>query len=60
MTVRENLEFPLTYTKKFGVLKDTTALVKTLENVGLVNAIDLMPVELSGGMKRRIALARER
>jgi ABC-type transporter Mla maintaining outer membrane lipid asymmetry ATPase subunit MlaF len=24
--------------------------------MGLVNAIDLMPVELSGGMKRRIAL----
>jgi phospholipid/cholesterol/gamma-HCH transport system ATP-binding protein len=57
---RENLEFPLRrHTKKFGILKDTTALVKeALENVGLVNAIDLMPVELSGGMKRRIALAR--
>jgi phospholipid/cholesterol/gamma-HCH transport system ATP-binding protein len=54
MTVRENLEFPLRrHIKKFGVLKDTTALVKeALENVGL-NAIDLMPVELSGGMKRR-------
>jgi phospholipid/cholesterol/gamma-HCH transport system ATP-binding protein len=60
MTVRENLEFPLRrHTKKFGVLKDTTALVtEALENVGLVHAIDLMPVELSGGMKRRIALAR--
>jgi phospholipid/cholesterol/gamma-HCH transport system ATP-binding protein len=32
--------------------------MQALENVGLVNAIDLMPVELSGGMKRRIALAR--
>jgi phospholipid/cholesterol/gamma-HCH transport system ATP-binding protein len=58
MTVRENLEFPLRrHTKKFGT-KDTTALVKKPWNVGLVNAIDLMPVELSGGMKRRIALAR--
>jgi phospholipid/cholesterol/gamma-HCH transport system ATP-binding protein len=60
MTVRENLEFPLRrHTKKFGVLKDTTPLVlEALENVSLADAIDLMPVELSGGMKRRIALAR--
>lgn len=60
MTVRENLEFPLRrHTKKFGVLKDTTHLVtEALENVGLAHAINLMPAELSGGMKRRIALAR--
>lgn len=60
MSVRENLEFPLRrHTKKFGILKDTTPLViEALENVGLANAIDLMPSELSGGMKRRIALAR--
>jgi phospholipid/cholesterol/gamma-HCH transport system ATP-binding protein len=60
MTVRENLEFPLRrHTKKFGVLKDTTPLVmEALENVGLAHTIDLMPEELSGGMKRRIALAR--
>jgi phospholipid/cholesterol/gamma-HCH transport system ATP-binding protein len=60
MSVRENLEFPLRrHTKKFGFLEDTTPLVmEALENVGLANAIDLMPNELSGGMKRRIALAR--
>jgi phospholipid/cholesterol/gamma-HCH transport system ATP-binding protein len=60
MTVRENLEFPLRrHTKKFGVLKDTTPLVtEALESVGLAHAINLMPAELSGGMKRRIALAR--
>lgn len=60
MTVRENLEFPLRrHTKKFGVIKDTTPLVmQALENVGLAHTIDLMPEELSGGMKRRIALAR--
>ncbi|UQD56490.1 ABC transporter ATP-binding protein [Flavobacterium sp. K5-23] len=60
MTVRENLEFPLRrHTKKFGVLKDTTPLVlEALENVGLAHTINLMPVELSGGMKRRVALAR--
>lgn len=60
MSVRENLEFPLRrHTKKFGVIKDTTPMVmEALENVGLTHAIDLMPSELSGGMKRRIALAR--
>ena len=60
MTVRENLEFPLRrHKKKFGVIKDTTPLVmEALENVGLAHTINLMPEELSGGMKRRIALAR--
>ena len=60
MSVRENLEFPLRrHTQKFGKLHDTTPLVmEALESVGLVNTIDLMPNELSGGMKRRIALAR--
>jgi phospholipid/cholesterol/gamma-HCH transport system ATP-binding protein len=57
MTVRENLEFPLrihkdTPEKKEELVKDA------LESVGLSHAIDLMPNELSGGMKRRIALAR--
>ena len=60
MTVRENLEFPLRrHTKKFGEHIDTeTMVVEALENVGLASAIDLMPSELSGGMKRRVALAR--
>lgn len=60
MSVRENLEFPLRrHTKKFGVIEDATPLVmEALKSVGLEHAIDLMPNELSGGMKRRIALAR--
>jgi phospholipid/cholesterol/gamma-HCH transport system ATP-binding protein len=60
MSVRENLEFPLRrHTKKIGIIKDTTPLViEVLESVGLANTINLMPNELSGGMKRRIALAR--
>lgn len=60
MTVRENLEFPLRrHIKKFGEHVDTETLVtEALENVGLLDAIDLMPAELSGGMKRRVALAR--
>ena len=60
MTVRENLEFPLRrHSNKFADKTDTNTLViEALENVGLVDAIDLMPSELSGGMKRRVALAR--
>jgi len=60
MTVRENLEFPMRrHKKKLGVVTDTEPLVReALENVGLAHTMDLMPVELSGGMKRRVALAR--
>lgn len=60
MTVRENLEFPMRrHKEKLGYVSDTTPLVlEALENVGLAHTIDLMPEELSGGMKRRIALAR--
>ncbi|MFO8145846.1 MAG: ATP-binding cassette domain-containing protein, partial [Gillisia sp.] len=59
MTVRENLEFPLRrHTEKFD-LKNTDELVmEALKNVGLEHTVDLMPEELSGGMQRRIALAR--
>lgn len=60
MTVRENLEFPMRRHKdKLGEITDTTPLVlEALESVGLADAIDLLPEELSGGMKRRVALAR--
>ena len=59
MTVRENLEFPMRrHTNKVD-LKNTDELVmEALESVGLASAIDLMPAELSGGMQRRVALAR--
>lgn len=59
MTVRENLEFPLRrHTNKID-MKDSDAMVKeALESVGLPQTEGLMPAELSGGMQRRIALAR--
>lgn len=45
--------------EKLGVVSDTTPLVlEALENVGLAHTMDVMPAELSGGMKRHIALAR--
>jgi|ERR1035437_320384 phospholipid/cholesterol/gamma-HCH transport system ATP-binding protein len=59
MTVRENLEFPLKR-QLLSVPKDTmNSLVKeALQNVGLAKAIDLWPSELSGGMRKRLGLAR--
>jgi phospholipid/cholesterol/gamma-HCH transport system ATP-binding protein len=59
MTVRENLEFPLRRIKRH--LNEKAINEKTreaLENVGLLAAIDKMPSQLSGGMRKRIALAR--
>ncbi|MCB7481045.1 ABC transporter ATP-binding protein [Christiangramia sediminis] len=60
MTVRENLEFPLRrHKKKLKLNESTESLVQeALRNVGLEHTIDLMPSELSGGMQRRVALAR--
>ena len=60
MTVRENLEFPMRrHKKKLGSNFNSEELVfEALENVGLVETVDMMPAELSGGMQRRIALAR--
>jgi len=57
MTVRENLEFPLRKQQMRQSDKDKLVM-DALENVGLEDAVELMPSELSGGMKRRIALAR--
>jgi len=59
MTVRENLEFPMRRHKNKVDFENADALVmEALESVGLAKAIDLMPEELSGGMQRRVALAR--
>ncbi len=57
MTVRENLEFPLRGSRMER--KEVDGLVmEALQNVGLEEAIDKMPSELSGGMRKRIGLAR--
>lgn len=60
MTVRENLEFPLRrHRNRFDENIDTEILVlEALNDVGLGHTVDLLPAELSGGMQRRIALAR--
>jgi len=60
MTVRENLLFPLRrhWTKEQRLLSAESAVMEALEDVGLAHTIDMMPAELSGGMRKRIALAR--
>ena len=59
MTVRENLEFPLRR-HWIQVSQDevNTMVKEALEDLGLAHTIDMMPAELSGGMRKRIALAR--
>lgn len=59
MSVRENLLFPLERNQKHLSTNEKNFKIKeALENVGLGYAIDLMPSELSGGMKKRVGVAR--
>ncbi len=59
MTVRENLEFPILRNEITKDKDELNALIyEALDNVNLRNAVNKMPSELSGGMKKRIGLAR--
>lgn len=59
MTVRGNLEFPLRrHWIKAADKNAEQAVRQALDDVGLGHTIDMMPLELSGGMRKRIALAR--
>ena len=60
MTIRENLEFPLRrhWEKAEREKGAEEAVMQALDDVGLSHTIDMMPAELSGGMRKRIALAR--
>jgi phospholipid/cholesterol/gamma-HCH transport system ATP-binding protein len=59
MSVKQNLEFPLRRVKKKFTEKEIAAKVnEVLENVGLADALNKMPSQLSGGMRKRISLAR--
>jgi phospholipid/cholesterol/gamma-HCH transport system ATP-binding protein len=59
MTVRQNLEFTLKHHSSYLSSNEVDeAILEALESVGLEEAIDKMPSELSGGMRKRIGLAR--
>src|SRR6202008_191252 len=58
MTVRENLEFPLRDSRDLQKEEVDAMVEEALENVGLPEAVDKMPSELSGGMRKRVGLAR--
>lgn len=59
MSVRQNLAFTLKHhTHHLSEEEVTAQIIEALDNVGLAEAIDKMPSELSGGMIKRIGLAR--
>lgn len=59
MSVRNNLAFTLKHHQKnLSKIEIEKQIIDVLNNVGLIETIDLMPSELSGGMKKRIGLAR--
>jgi phospholipid/cholesterol/gamma-HCH transport system ATP-binding protein len=59
MTVKQNLEFPLRRIRKNLKEKEINEKInEVLENVGLAETLDKMPSQLSGGMRKRISLAR--
>lgn len=58
MTVRENLAFPLRDSLKMTGEEKDRLIMEALVNVGLKDTIDKMPSELSGGMRKRLGLAR--
>jgi len=59
LTVRGNLEFPMRrHWIKVSQEEMNHLVMETLEDVGLAHTVDMMPAELSGGMRKRIALAR--
>jgi phospholipid/cholesterol/gamma-HCH transport system ATP-binding protein len=59
MTIRENLEFPLTRILKITDQGEIDKRVEAaLESVGLLDSIDKLPSDLSGGMRKRAGLAR--
>lgn len=58
MNVEENIVFPLTMFTKKSIEEKRDRANFCLQRVNLVNANKLMPSELSGGMKKRVAIAR--
>ena len=59
MSVKENLEFPLRKTKRINSkVQIDKKVLEALHHVGLEDELDKMPAQLSGGMRKRVSLAR--
>jgi phospholipid/cholesterol/gamma-HCH transport system ATP-binding protein len=58
MTVRDNVAFPLIEHTKLSEEERNTRVRGVLKMVGLSDTLNKMPVDLSGGQRKRVALAR--
>lgn len=59
MTVRENLDFPLVRNmKNLTKAEREKEIDQVLDSVGLLQTVNQMPSELSGGQRKRIGVAR--
>jgi len=61
LNVMDNLRFPLTHLEKFAALPEDEAncrIMHMLDTLDIRHAAHLLPMELSGGMKRRVTFAR--
>lgn len=58
MTVAENVEFPLKYQQRMPARERRDRALALLSQVGMEASADKMPSDLSGGMKKRVGLAR--
>ena len=58
LTVRDNLALPLEELTKKTTAEIDELVMQKLELVGMADARDKMPAELSGGMRKRVGLAR--
>jgi phospholipid/cholesterol/gamma-HCH transport system ATP-binding protein len=59
MTIKENLAFPLVRHSKQLTRKEVAAQIESvLDDVGLLQTLNQMPSELSGGQKKRVGIAR--
>jgi len=59
MTVKENMEFAMLRQPEVKSRSTMNSMImESLSDVGLAHTINMMPAELSGGMRKRIAIAR--
>ena len=58
LSVRENISLALRKLTKLSEDEIQERVIKSLESVDMANTEELMPEELSGGMKKRVGIAR--